>query len=67
MPGAPQTGDSHCPQAGILRTIAAVVDHIVPIEGEHDPLFWCETNWQGLCHRCHNRKRRTERAWGRRR
>lgn len=67
MRGAPVTTDSHCSQSGILRVMAAVVDHIVPIEGPKDPLFWQETNWQGLCHSCHNSKRRRERVWGRRR
>ncbi|MBE8614863.1 HNH endonuclease, partial [Morganella morganii] len=31
-------------------------DHIIPIEGEQDVLFWPEWNHQPLCHTCHNRK-----------
>ncbi len=37
-----------------------VVDHIEPIEGPDDPLFWDPSNHQGLCERCHNVKRATE-------
>ena len=38
---------------------ATDVDHIVPHRG--DPvLFWDESNWQALCHRCHSVKTRRE-------
>ena len=32
---------------------AACVDHIVPVIGADDPLFWDATNHQSLCRRCH--------------
>ena len=38
---------------------AAVVDHIIPHRGDIK-LFWDESNWQGLCKRCHDRKTRTQ-------
>ncbi|PHM48580.1 HNH endonuclease [Xenorhabdus miraniensis] len=37
-------------------TPATIVDHIIPIEGDSDVLFWPESNHQSLCHACHNRK-----------
>jgi 5-methylcytosine-specific restriction enzyme A len=60
MPGAPSTSDSQCPQDRYRRTIAQVVDHIIPVTGPSDPNFWKAQNWQGLCHACHNRKRQRE-------
>jgi 5-methylcytosine-specific restriction protein A len=36
------------------------VDHIVPVTGPDDPLFWDESNHQSLCHTCHSRKTTTE-------
>jgi AAA domain/HNH endonuclease len=35
-------------------TAAKVVDHIVPHQGNRDPLFWDENNFQSLCLNCHN-------------
>lgn len=35
---------------------AAAVDHIIEHNGQGDPLFWDETNYQALCESCHNRK-----------
>jgi 5-methylcytosine-specific restriction enzyme A len=32
------------------------VDHITPVNGPEDPLFWEQSNHQGLCHSCHNHK-----------
>jgi 5-methylcytosine-specific restriction enzyme A len=32
------------------------VDHIVPVSGPDDPLFWERTNHQGLTADCHKRK-----------
>lgn len=32
---------------------ARCVDHIVPIRGRSDPLFWAPENHQGLSHACH--------------
>ena len=37
-------------------TPAKIVDHIIPIQGGDDVLFWPESNHQGLCVACHNRK-----------
>jgi len=34
---------------------ATVLDHVVPHRGM-STLFWSQTNWQGLCVRCHGRK-----------
>ena len=35
------------------------VDHVIP--HRDDPkLFWDESNWQALCHRCHSIKTRNE-------
>ena len=38
---------------------ATDVDHITPHRGDR-ALFWDESNWQALCHRCHSRKTRRE-------
>ena len=35
---------------------AVTVDHIIPVTGPDDPLFWPETNHQSLCIADHNRK-----------
>lgn len=35
---------------------ATDVDHIIPVSGPDDPLFWDEKNHQALCHSCHSRK-----------
>ncbi|WP_338804506.1 HNH endonuclease [Xenorhabdus griffiniae] len=37
-------------------TPATIVDHIIPINGGSDVLFWPASNHQALCHACHNRK-----------
>ncbi len=34
---------------------ATVVDHKIPHKGD-ETLFWDQTNWQGMCTRCHNQK-----------
>ena len=41
-----------CKDVGLIKE-ASVVDHKKPHRGDH-ALFWDETNWQGLCYRCHN-------------
>jgi 5-methylcytosine-specific restriction protein A len=43
------------PQCVACGHVAEVVDHIVPHKGNQQ-LFWDTTNWQSLCHRCHNAK-----------
>ena len=37
-----------CEKQGKL-TLAQCVDHIEPVSGPDDPLFWDESNHQGLC------------------
>lgn len=39
---------AHCLEKGIY-TPAVVVDHIIPIDGGNDVLFWPEWNHQPLC------------------
>lgn len=36
------------------------VDHIKPVTGPDDPMFWEPTNHQGLTHECHSRKTASE-------
>lgn len=57
-----------CEAQGIV-TPAYVVDHIEPVTGPDDPLFWEPSNHQGLCERCHSIKRVTEdkETWRKRR
>ncbi|MBI6549163.1 HNH endonuclease signature motif containing protein [Xenorhabdus lircayensis] len=45
----------HCLPQGIY-TPAIIVDHIIPIQGDADVLFWPASNHQALCQTCHNRK-----------
>ncbi|HGJ5883467.1 HNH endonuclease [Arsenophonus nasoniae] len=44
-----------CESQGIY-TPAKIVDHIIPIDGDSDVLFWWQDNHQSLCQGCHNRK-----------
>ena len=39
-----------------LTTAAECVDHITPVSGPDDPLFWEESNHQSLCWSCHSKK-----------
>jgi 5-methylcytosine-specific restriction enzyme A len=39
---------------------AELVDHIKPVSGANDPLFWVPSNHQGLCWSCHSKKTTTE-------
>lgn len=57
-----------CREDGKLEP-ATVVDHIIPVTGADDPLFWDTDNHQPMCDRCHNIKRATEDkdTWARRR
>lgn len=36
--------------------LAHHVDHITPISGPNDPLFWDTGNHQSLCRSCHSKK-----------
>ena len=50
-----------CEAKGIT-TASQCVDHITPHKGDMG-IFWDTTNWQALCHRCHNSdKQRQERG-----
>lgn len=49
-----------CKEAGRYE-MATVVDHIIPHRG-NKTLFWDESNWQGLCKSCHDKKTWTEDA-----
>ena len=60
LDGLPATGDSTCPQTLAGRVGSQVVDHVQPVTGPKDPRFWLRSNWQGLCHPCHDRKRQRE-------
>lgn len=42
-----------------------VTDHIIPITGPDDPLFWDPENHQTLCENCHNQKTAKETSEGR--
>lgn len=48
-----------CEKRGIIK-VANCVDHIVPVTGSDDPLFWEPTNHQSLCTACHSRKTAAE-------
>lgn len=37
-----------------------VTDHIKPVTGPDDPLFWDEQNHQTLCYSCHGQKTAAE-------
>ncbi|QBY47018.1 HNH endonuclease signature motif containing protein [Arsenophonus nasoniae] len=37
-------------------TPAKIVDHIIPINGDNDVLFWWQDNHQSLCLSCHSHK-----------
>lgn len=45
----------HCKAKGYLKP-STCVDHIIPVDGPDDPLFWDETNHQALCHFHHSVK-----------
>ena len=38
------------------RMAAKATDHIVPVDGQTDPLFWEPDNHQSLCKSCHGMK-----------
>jgi 5-methylcytosine-specific restriction protein A len=44
-----------CFKRGIVK-VGGHVDHVVPVSGPDDPLFWEPTNHQNLCETCHSVK-----------
>jgi 5-methylcytosine-specific restriction protein A len=43
----------------------ADLDHIVPVKGPADPLFWKPSNWQPMLHGHHSRKTsQKDGGWG---
>lgn len=50
---------SACMDRGKIQQ-GTCVDHIQPITGPDDPLFWMESNWQTLCDDCHREKTKAE-------
>ena len=46
----------HCLDRDDIMQPANEVDHIVPHQGQADPLFWAWENLQSLCKPCHSRK-----------
>lgn len=53
-PGGQLSVMSKCKDEGIV-TPGDLVDHVRPHRGDKR-LFWDKSNWQTLCHSCHNRK-----------
>jgi len=41
-----------------VSALATVVDHIKPVNGADDPLFYVQANHQSLCRDCHSWKTR---------
>ena len=54
----------HCDKEGEL-SLATQVDHIQPVAGPNEPLFWDPTNHQPLCRSHHSQKTRAEMQTGR--
>ena len=52
----------HCLAEGRLTSVehGGHVDHITPVTGPDDPLFWDPTNHQSLCTSCHSVKTASE-------
>jgi 5-methylcytosine-specific restriction protein A len=49
----------HCLKQDVI-TPTQCVDHITPVRGPADPLFWDKGNHQALCNSCHSIKTATE-------
>ena len=63
-PEAPPTNDSLCVRDGRVSA-SQMTDHVVPVSGPKDPLFYARGNHQALCHHCHAVKRQRESRGGR--
>jgi 5-methylcytosine-specific restriction protein A len=48
------------PECVKCQNPAQCTDHIQPVTGPQDPLFWDVTNHQSLCQTCHGKKTATE-------
>ena len=52
------------PLCAVCEAAAEIVDHVVPVKGRNDPLFYEPTNHQSLCRTCHDKKHRcSSGAW----
>ena len=49
-----------CPDCVGKYTPASCTDHIEPVTGPDDPLFWAPLNHQSLSTSCHSKKTATE-------
>ena len=62
--GQPDTGDSQCRTEGRYTTgtrrAPHEVDHVRPVTGRDDPMFFDVNALQTLCRTCHARKRQQE-------
>lgn len=52
-----------CEKEGRVEA-AEMVDHVIPVSGPDDPLFWDESNWQPLSNSCHGKKTIEDRKKG---
>jgi len=52
---------ARCEKEGVTEA-AEVVDHIIPVRGPYDSLFWVASNHQALSARCHSIKTREDDA-----
>lgn len=59
LPGTPETTDSECARLKRVER-GTVLDHIQPVSGADDPMFFNPAGQQWLCAQCHNRKRQRE-------
>lgn len=48
------------PECVVCGDPGNVTDHIIPVTGPDDPLFWDVTNHQTLCYSDHSKKTATE-------
>ena len=51
------------PDCQLCGSPATQVDHIHPVSGSADPLFWEPTNHQAFCASCHSRKTVNDGRW----